>query len=129
MFRLSDGFEAPVEIDLDDSGTHNFEVKFRHIDQDELRELIHYYGTHPNWWQIFRAWICRVFLGQKNKRYNKTDADLCRSMVVGWKDVNDDNGPAPFSPEALEVLIKNYRVSRAIARSYMDSAFGARRKN
>ena len=58
------------------------------------------------------------------------DKDLAKEVLVGWKDVSDENGnEIPFSEATLEKLLDVQLVAGSIARAFIESISGAKIKN
>lgn len=59
--------------------------------------------------------------------------DLLRKVIVGWDGVTDDRDggaePLPFSAEALELLLDDVWIMRALFEGYGAALVGAKRGN
>lgn len=60
-----------------------------------------------------------------------SDDDVCRTVVVGWRGLNDEAGQAlPFTPENLAAVLAIPMVKPAVVATYMAAMSGvAARKN
>lgn len=59
----------------------------------------------------------------------RSDADLAREVVVGWRDVVNASGVIPFTPEALDRLLSVPGAGGVIMRSLLESVSKGAEKN
>jgi hypothetical protein len=85
---------------------HSFGVEFKRLSQARIKEI--------------RDLILKGELH---------DADLVKEVLVGWKDVRDENGDVPFSIPALERMLDITGVGAAIVFAFFDTIELAKRKN
>jgi len=109
--KQSDSYQWPVVIDIPvDGGRHDrqtFDGEFKRVTQSRIREM-----------------------GQLIQEEEITDADLVREVLVGWTNIDDDDGnPVKFSQSTLNQLIDIPLVATAIATAYFNSMAGVKRKN
>lgn len=120
MFKLKQkkSYFWPVTVYLPEDGgvfsKHTFDAEFRRLEMGELNEL-----------------------SAKNDGFSMDDedhgADACRSVLIGWKGVTDDEGvEIPFSETSCDELLKNPHARVGILEAFRESIntrTGARRKN
>ena len=108
MFKLTNRFWWPVDLEVPGDGQtvkRRIEVEFKRMAQGELDAL---------------------------RESNKSDADICAELVLGWKGVKgDEDQDLGFTAENLRLLLDQVAGARlAIVATYFDAMLGAaRRKN
>lgn len=108
MFKLTDRFWWPVILEVPGDGDmvkHRVELQFKRKSQSEMDELT---------------------------KSAKTDEELCREAVTGWKGVKAENGDElAFTDANFGRLLDEVAGARlTIASTYFDAMQGAaRRKN
>ena len=113
MFVLKqyDSYEWTVSILYPVSGdryqTDTFKAEFKRIPQSRMKEIFD-----------------QIKIDQMG------DKDLVKEVLIGWKDVRDENGEdIPFSAGALEKLIDVQLVAAAISKAFVESITGSKIKN
>lgn len=113
MFKIKkdNRFWWPVKVDVPVDGrhaTHEFSAHFVLLDQDEIDET----------------------LGGEYNEDESADRDLLRKVLVGWKQVaNEDGNEIEFSDEARDRILKIPYVRIALVRAYFKAIAGRRQKN
>jgi len=111
VLKQSDSYDWTVKVDFPVSGdkyqTQSFKAEFNRLSQTRIEEL------------------------QKQVEEEQISGkDFVKEIVIGWKEVNDENGqPIEFSPAALEKLCDIPIVARAIVKAFFASINGAKTKN
>lgn len=105
MFRLgqSNQFSYPVNVEIVGDGgvrkTHTFTAQYKRIDRDE-----------------FDAIVDQVRAGELK------DRDLVDRVLVGWKDVQDEDGnELPYGDAGKEALYSVLPVLPAIAAAFLEA--------
>jgi hypothetical protein len=108
MFKLSlkPTFTAPVSGTLPGGFKFSFDIEFDRLTQDEIAEL-----------------------AKGNDRAELVFSDICKRIVVGWKNVQDENGDIEFSSSALDQVLAIYPMSKIIFDTWQASLGDARTKN
>lgn len=111
VIKKVESYFWPVKVELPKDGgsyqKHEFQAHFKRITQSQLKILLE---------------------GEGDK--NPTDKEFCKSVVIGWKDILDEEkNPIEFSDESLETLIEIPSVAKTIVVSYLDSIAGSKVKN
>lgn len=101
----------PVRIDVPADGgrfkRETFEVEFESIAQSELEKLT-----------------------QQAAEETIKNIDFARRVVVGWREIIDDEGnEMPFSTSSFEQILDVPMVAGAIASAYFESVAGRQAKN
>ena len=110
VLKQSNSYFWPVKVDLPEDGKlkrHTFEAEFKNISQTRFQELI-----------------------DQSQRGEINDVDVAREVVTGWSGILDDKGEEmPFVQAKFEELLDVLGVPTAIAKAFIDSRLGAKRKN
>lgn len=109
MFKLAikPTYTAQVSGTLPGGYKLNFEIEFARLLQEEIAAL-----------------------AKGNDAGDIIFADVCRQVVVGWKNVQDEEGNAlEFSAPALEMMLAIYPMSKIIFDAWQASLSDARIKN
>lgn len=101
----------PVKFEVPQSGgTHKKEtlnIEFKRIPQSEIKKLLEGEADKP-----------------------ATDVEFSKAVVVGWKDVQDEDGsPIEFSSESLQQILEVPMVAKSVVSSYLESIAGSKVKN
>jgi len=101
----------PVSIDVPTDGgrfkRETFEVEFQTLPQSELEGF-----------------------QQDAAEDSMKDSDFCRRVVMGWKNIIDEDGnELPYSLILFEQMIDLPLVAAAITRAYFESLQGRKAKN
>lgn len=112
MFKLAQSptYTWTVTLEVPVSGNrtekHTFDAEFKRLPQSRVEEI-----------------------GQQLSTGELTDSALAREVVVGWSGVFDDSEPVPFSQSALNQMLEIHGMATAIGMAFLNSIYGAKRKN
>lgn len=109
MFKIavSSSYFAPVTVELPGSKVkHVFSCEFKRLSAEDLK-----------------------ILQYKANSGELDDAGYVREILVGWKDVSDEDGEMEFTPDNLDRLLAIYPVPQAIIEGFFSSLAGSRLKN
>lgn len=111
VLKQSDSYSWPVSVRFPVSGgshqEQKFDGEFIRVTQSRIREIQK---------QIADEEI--------------TDFDLAKSVLIGWKGVQDESGnDLPFSIEHRDRLLEVALVAGSVVAAFFESITGAKRKN
>lgn len=111
VLKQSDSYFWPVSIEFPVDGgkfkKETFEAEFKRISESRIKEATK-----------------QVSDGEL------TDLDFAKEILVGWKNVSDENGnDIPYLESTKAQLLDLPLVSRSIVMSFFESLSGAKRKN
>jgi hypothetical protein len=113
MFKMSQSetYTWPTKVESPISGgkseSQQFDVEFKRLPQSRINEV-------------------------KKSAMEGTihDLEFCQEIMVGWKDVFDENGKeVPFSATSRDKFLDIANVAKSIVRAFFESLDGAKIKN
>ncbi len=111
VIKKSDNYYWPISVDRPvNAGTKDsftFDALFRRLSQSELDAY-----------------------AIKAEKFVIRDIDIARDVLVGWKDVQNEQGEdMPFTTDTKEALLDQPMVASAIVNFYYESLAQGKRKN